>query len=243
MSKRPFDVDEAFRLLRAAVAAFPKAEMFALRDAGYTGVFEQLVACILSIRTRDETSGPAALRLFARARTAAAIAELDESAILDLISTVAFAPAKAAQIRLIARRTADEFGGELPADFGVLTAFNGVGPKCANLTLGVAGIPAIAVDVHVFRIVNRWGVVSAPTPERTLPLLEAWLPREYWVEINERLVPFGKRICTGRAPKCGSCPLLPMCAQVGVSTANLPPGGGQGGGRSGPATPSSVRRP
>ena len=220
MSKRPFDVDEAFRLLRAAVAPFPKAEMFALRDGGYTGVFEQLVSCILSIRTRDEVSGPAALRLFAVARSAAAIAALEESAILDAISTVAFAPAKAVQIREIARRTADEFGGELPADFGVLTSLKGVGPKCANLTLGVAaGIPAVAVDVHVFRITNRWGVVRAPTPEATLPQLEAWLPREYWVEINERLVPFGKHVCTGRAPKCGSCPLLSMCAQVGVTDA------------------------
>ena len=213
-------MDEAFVLLREAVAPFPKAEMFALRDAGYTSVFEQLVACILSIRTRDETSGPAALRLFSVARSAAAIAALEESAILDAISAVAFAPAKAGQIREIARRTAAEFRGELPADFDVLTSLKGVGPKCANLTLGVAaGIPAVAVDVHVFRIVNRWGVVSAPTPERTLPLLEAWLPQEYWTEINERLVPFGKRICTGRAPKCGSCPLLPMCAQVDVTDA------------------------
>ena len=219
MPKRPFDVDEAFRRLREAVAPFPKAEMFALRDAGYTGVFEQLVACVLSIRTLDEVSGPAALRLFALARTAEAVAALPTEAILDRIATVAFAPAKAAQIKGIARRAHEEFGGELPADFAVLTSLKGVGPKCANLTLGVSrGIPAIAVDVHVHRVANRWGVVAAPTPEATLAQLESWLPREYWVEINERLVPFGKWLCTGRAPKCSACPLLDMCAQVGVTT-------------------------
>lgn len=218
MTKRPFDVDEAFRRLRKAVAPFPKAEMFALRDAGYTSVFEQLVACILSIRTLDEVSGPAALRLFAAARAPAEIAALSTEAILARVDTVAFAPGKAAQIREIARRAVEEFGGELPADFAVLTSLKGVGPKCANLTLGVSrGIPAIAVDVHVHRITNRWGVVAAPTPEATLAQLEAWLPREHWVEINERLVPFGKRVCTGRAPKCSSCPLLEMCAQVGVT--------------------------
>ena len=217
MTKRPFDVDEAFRRLREATTSLPKAEMFALRDAGYTTVFEQLVSCILSIRTLDEVSGPAALRLFQAARRPDEIAALSVEAILARIETVAFALAKAAQIREIARRTAEEFGGELPADFATLTSLKGVGPKCANLTLGVSrGVPAIAVDVHVHRITNRWGVVKAPTPEATLPQLEAWLPERYWVEINERLVPFGKWVCTGRAPKCSTCPLLEMCLQVGV---------------------------
>ena len=218
MPKRPFEVDEAFALLREATKGFPKAEMFALRDDGFTTVFEQLVACVLSIRTRDEQSGPAARRLFALARTPAEVAALAPAQIERAVASVAFAPAKAVQIRDIARRTVEEFGGALPADFAALTSLKGIGPKCANLTLGVsAGIPAIAVDVHVHRIANRWGVVAAPTPEATLSQLESWLPRPYWVEINERLVPFGKRVCTGQAPKCSTCPLLPMCAQSGVT--------------------------
>lgn len=217
MTKRPFDVDEAFRRLRIATEGFPKAEMFALRDQGFVSVFEQLVACILSIRTRDEVSGPAALRLFALARKPAEIANLPVDAILEKIQTVAFAGNKAVQIKAIASLTAEKYGGDLPADFDVLTSLNGVGPKCANLTLGVArGIPAVAVDVHVHRITNRWGVIAAPTPETTLVQLESWLPKQYWVEINERLVPFGKWVCTGRAPKCSTCPLLDMCQQVGV---------------------------
>ena len=218
MTKRSFDVDEAFRILREATAPFPKAEMFALRDDGYTSVFEQLVACVLSIRTRDEQSGPAARRLFALARSPREIAARPPSEIEACIDVVAFAPAKAVQIREIARRTDEEFGGTLPANFAVLTSLKGIGPKCANLTLGVSnGVPAIAVDVHVDRITNRWGVVAAPNPEATLAKLEAWLPVAYWVEINERLVPFGKWICTGRLPKCSTCPLLEMCAQVGVT--------------------------
>ncbi|RYG25382.1 endonuclease III, partial [bacterium] len=204
--------------LREATAPFPQAEMFALRDAGFTSVFEQLVSCILSIRTRDEVSGPAARRLFDVARRPEEIAVLSVEAITERIEPVAFAFGKAAQIREIARRTAEEFGGELPADFGVLTSLKGVGPKCANLTLGVArGVAAVAVDVDVHRVTNRWGYVAAPTPETTMVALEAKLPKEYWVEINERLVPFGKHICTGRLPKCSTCPLLSMCQQVDVT--------------------------
>jgi endonuclease-3 len=111
-----------------------------------------------------------------------------------------------------------EFGGELPADADVLTSFRGVGPKCANLALGVAtGKAGIAVDVHVHRVTNRWGLVAAPTPERTMLALEEVLPRRYWVEINRLLVPFGKHVCTGSLPKCSRCPVLEYCRQVGVT--------------------------
>jgi endonuclease III len=106
----------------------------------------------------------------------------------------------------------------LPCDFDVLTSFQGVGPKCANLTLGIAcGQAKISVDIHVHRITNRWGYVATRTPEATLALLEQKLPQIYWVEINRLLVPFGKHVCTGQRPKCSTCPLLAMCAQVGVT--------------------------
>ena len=75
-----------------------------------------------------------------------------------------------------------EFVGELPCTFEGLTGFAGVGPKCANLVLGIAcGQPFIGVDVHVHRVTNRWGYVSAKTPEKTLAALEAKLPARHWV--------------------------------------------------------------
>jgi len=91
--------------------------------------------------------------------------------------------------------------------------------ESANLVLGIAcGKARIGVDVHVHRVTNRWGYVHAATPERTLEALEKKLPEEYFVEINRLLVPFGKHVCTGRAPKCSTCPVLDMCRQVGVAT-------------------------
>jgi endonuclease-3 len=85
--------------------------------------------------------------------------------------------------------------------------------------LGIAcGQPFIGVDVHVHRVTNRWGYVAAKTPEKTLAALEEKLPREHWVEINELLVPFGKHVCTGVAPRCSTCPLDEMCPKIGVTT-------------------------
>lgn len=98
-----------------------------------------------------------------------------------------------------------------------MLAFKGVGPKCAHLALGIAcGQPYISVDTHVHRVTNRWGYVQTKTPEKTTEALAAKLPQAYWIEINERLVPFGKHICTGKLPRCSTCSLLEMCEQVGV---------------------------
>src|SRR5207237_1167928 len=81
---------------------------------------------------------------------------------------------------------------------------------------GGFGRRAIAVDIHVHRGTSRWGYVATSSPEKTAAALAEVSPRRYWIEINERLVPFGKAICTGTRPRCSTCVLLSMCRQVGV---------------------------
>ena len=204
--------------IRKAVAGFPDAAMFALREQGFGDVFQQLVSCIISIRTMDEVSLPVSLALLKRAPTPARMLKLDVAEIDRLIHASSFHAAKAKQIHAIARRAQEEFGGKLPADADLLQSFAGVGPKCANLALGVsAGVERVSVDIHVFRVVNRWGYVRAPTPEKTQHALERVLPKKYWIDINRLLVPFGKHICTGVRPKCSTCPVLEYCRQVGVT--------------------------
>jgi endonuclease-3 len=216
--KRPFDIDEAIRLLREAMAPYPKAALFELFAEGYTSVFEILIACIISIRTRDETTLPVARALFAQARTPAEMAALSVEEIDELINACTFHEPKAKTIHGIAETAVRDHGGSLPCEREALLALHGVGPKCANLALGiVCNLPLIGVDVHVHRVTNRWGYVAEKTPDKTMAALMHKLPQPYWVEINALLVPFGKRVCTGTSPKCSTCPLLDMCRQVGVT--------------------------
>ncbi len=215
--KRPFDIDLVIARIRAAVAEFPKAMLFELYDEGFSSPFEILVACLISVRTRDETSLAMARQLFARARTPAKMAALDVNEIDALISRCGFHLVKAEQIQTIASLILAENNGSLPCDFEVMTSYPGIGPKCAGLALGIAcNEPRIGVDTHVHRITNRWGYVSARTPLETLSALEQVLPQNYWVEINALLVPFGKHICTPQRPKCSTCPVLDMCQQQSV---------------------------
>jgi endonuclease-3 len=218
-TKRPFDIDVAMERLREAVRPFPKAMLSQLYEDGHTSAFEMLVACLISVRTRDEASMPMARRLFARARTPREMAALDINEIDALIDKSGFHLVKAEQIHTMARLIVEENDGELPCSFEVMTSYPGIGPKCANLALSIAcGQPRIGVDTHVHRITNRWGYVSGSTPNATLAALEQKLPKKYWSEINALLVPFGKNICTPVGPRCSVCPLQDMCEQRGVTS-------------------------
>ena len=217
-AKRTFNIHTVVRRIRLEVKQFADAAMFDLAEQGFATAFHQLVACIISVRTLDEVSLPAALRLFNTAPTSQDVSRLGVKKIAQLIKPASFYLTKAVNIRDLAERVAGEYGGNLPCDFDVMTSFRGVGPKCANLTLGIAcGATEISVDIHVHRVTNRWGYVRTTTPEETRRALEKSLPRKYWVEINRLLVPFGKNICTGRLPKCSVCPVLEYCRQVGVT--------------------------
>ena len=242
---KPFDLDEAMRRCADAVEPFPKAAMFQLAEEGFGAAFEQLVSCLISVRTYDEVTLPASRRLFGRARTAAEMTTLSVEEIDALITPCTYHERKAVQIHAIAERVVNEFGGELPCDDAVMQSFEGIGPKCAHLALGVACIRrgllvrvsrrvgkvrdaaaedgevegrVISVDVHVHRVTNRWGLVATRTPEQTTVALESAIPRRYDVEINRILMPFGKHICTAVRPRCSTCVVRDMCPKIGVTS-------------------------
>jgi len=179
--------------------------------------FRLLVACVISLRTKDAVTAEASARLFAVAATPERVAKLPEGRIAKLIFPAGFYNTKAGQIRSIARRIATEHGGKVPADRDTLLAFRGVGRKTANLVLGLGfGIPAICVDTHVHRISNRLGLVRTKTPEQTEHALEKLLPRRLWIEINDLLVTFGQNVCHPTSPRCSICPLAGRCPRIGV---------------------------
>jgi endonuclease-3 len=212
-----FAVDLALRAIEEAVAEYPKAALFELADRGYRSVFAQLVSCIISLRTLDEVTLPTALALLKIAPTPAAMLELGVKGLDRAIKASTFHDVKARRLYAIARYAVDHLGGDLPCDERVLSSFSGVGPKTANLVMAIAcGEPRIAVDVHVHRVTNRWGLIHTTTPEATLTALTAKAPRPLWTDVNRLLVPFGKHICTGRLPRCSACPVASMCRRVGV---------------------------
>ena len=182
--------------------------------------FRVLVACLLSLRTQDTTTAPAAARLFALADTPAAMLKLTARQIERAIYPVGFYRTKARVILDLCRDLLERFGGRVPNDLDALLTLKGVGRKTANLvvTLGF-NAPGICVDTHVHRISNRLGYVRTRTPDETEMALRAKLPRRYWIGYNDLLVTFGQNVCAPVSPKCSACPVRALCRRVGVTTA------------------------
>jgi endonuclease-3 len=210
-------VGRILKLLRRAAKGW-NAPVMALEAAEHGDPFRVLMGCILSLRTRDETTAIAAPRLFAEASTPQTMIALGEDAIARLIYPVGFYRTKAGAIVGICRELIARFGGLVPDSIDALLTLKGVGRKTANLVVTQAyGKPGICVDTHVHRISNRWGLVGTRTPEETEAALRVALPRRYWIEYNTLLVAFGQTICQPLSPWCSRCPAAPLCPRRGVS--------------------------
>ena len=204
------------RLRRAARSWRPTA--LAQVEEESRDPFRVLVACVLSLRTRDETTYPAAARLFALADTPLTLARLTPRAIERAIYPVSFYHTKARTLRALGRTLLARHGGKVPESLEGLLSIKGVGRKTANLVVTVAfGKPGICVDTHVHRISNRWGFVRTRTPEQTEFALRERLPRRYWIEYNDLLVAFGQTICHPTSPRCSVCPVAADCPRLSVT--------------------------
>lgn len=211
-----FDINAALPILREEYRFWktPAVTIVAQCDGS---PFKVLVSCLISLRTKDEITAQASMRLFERADTPDAMQSVPIDDVAGLIYPAGFYRNKALQIVEISKRLMDEYGGVVPDEIDELLKFRGVGRKTANLvvTLGF-NKPGICVDTHVHRICNRWGYVSTKTPDETESALRSKLPAEYWIEINDLLVAFGQNQCHPLLPRCSVCRLAEMCAKVGV---------------------------
>lgn len=179
--------------------------------------YKVLISCILSLRTKDEVTKKASLKLFEHADTAKRMINLDEMEIQKFIYPVGFYKTKAKRIIEMSHKILDEYGGRVPDTIDELLKLKGVGRKTANIvvTLGYAK-PGVCVDTHVHRISNRWGYVKTKNPIQTEFALREKLPQEHWIEYNDILVTYGQNVCAPISPKCSICPIEEYCPKISV---------------------------
>ncbi len=216
---RKTDVPQALDILREHYERW-KAPAKTLAGHHRNDPFRVLVCALLSTRTRDETTSRVCRRLFERIKKPEDVVNLPLNELRELIYPVGFYRSKAKQLKALSALLVERFGGKVPDSLEDLLSLPGVGRKVANLVLSEGyGIPAICVDTHVHRIVNRWCLVKTETPLQTEKALMELIPEEYWSLLNRLLVAFGQRICTPLKPKCHACPIERLCGKCGVSSA------------------------
>lgn len=202
------DTDE---LMRRLFELYPDGCTVDVREP-----FFALISTVMSHRTRDDVTYPAAKKLFERFSTPEEMVEADVEDIEELIRDVGFYRVKAGRIKEISRILLEDYNGKVPDDMETLLKLPGVGRKTANCVLAHAFLKedALAVDTHVHRISNRLGRVVTKNPEETEMELKKLLPQKYWRHVNILLVKFGQNVCRPISPRCGICILNDICPKI-----------------------------
>lgn len=206
------DIDKIFEILNNF---YPQRNQFITFMNSLKDPFKILLACLLSLRTRDEVTYGAALRLFTLGSKPEDFMQHSEEEISEAIYPVGFYKNKAKVIHGVCRDLIVNYDSKVPDTIDELVKLKGVGRKTANLVIGKGfGKPAICVDTHVHRICNRLGYIRTKTPDETEVELRKKLPEQYWLQINELFITHGQHICVPIRPKCDICPINEYCMKI-----------------------------
>ena len=195
------------KILEVLEETWPEARA----ELHFTNPYETLVATILSAQCTDQQVNKVTPAVFAKYPDVHAMAQAETDELFPMVKSCGFR-SKAGNIIAACRMIEEEFRGEIPRTVEELTKLPGVGRKTANVVLSNAfGIPAFAVDTHVFRVSNRLGLCRAETVEETERQMTRLIPREKWGRAHHWLIWHGRRVCKAQRPLCAQCTLKEWC--------------------------------
>ncbi|MDP3599464.1 MAG: endonuclease III, partial [Nitrospirota bacterium] len=149
---RQDQITAALRIVKREIRQWEEPVLGVVARESNRDPFRILISCLLSLRTKDKTTGEASVRLYALAHQPATMLTIPLQQIEQAIYPVCFYRTKAKSIHEICRRLLEVYGGGVPDSIEELITLSGVGRKTANLVVTVAfGKPGICVDIHVHR--------------------------------------------------------------------------------------------
>jgi len=218
MTEKIEHVDEIFKLLNKEMKKYnlPVISHQNWEEINKTP-FTTLISCLLSLRTKDEVTDKASIRLLSKYDTPEKLVNVSENQIQKLIYPVGFYKTKAKRIKEISNTLIEEYNSKVPDDLDELLKLKGVGRKTANIVMVYGhkkqGLP---IDTHCHRIPNHLGWIQTKTPDETEQVLRKILPKKYWNDFNHLFVRFGQIICVPISPFCSKCPIEKFCKKVSV---------------------------
>ena len=195
------------RILEKLEEMYPEAKA----ELVFSSPYEMLVATMLSAQCTDKQVNKVTPAVFERWPDANTMADAKVEELFPMVKSCGF-KSKAGNIIAACRIIRDQYDGQVPDTMEALTSLPGVGRKTANVVMFNAfGLPAFAVDTHVFRVSNRLGLCKADTVEETERQMTKLIPREKWGRAHHWLIWHGRRLCKAQRPLCEECPLNELC--------------------------------
>jgi endonuclease-3 len=209
------EASSARSIYRILTKEYPDARC----ELDFNSPLELLVATVLSAQCTDVRVNAVTPVLFKRFPTLETLAAAKLSEVEEIIYSTGFFRSKAKNIKELANKILNDFGGEVPNDLAQLVTLPGVGRKTANVVLGNAfGIPGLTVDTHFGRLSRRFGWSTATDPVKVENDVAKLIPEKEWTLLSHKLIWHGRRICHSRKPECGICPLAKLCPSAGIGT-------------------------
>jgi len=206
--KKKLNKTQVYEILDKLEKLYPEAGC----ELNFNTPFQLLVATMLSAQSTDKSVNKVTDKLFQLYPEVDDFLSLTQAQLEEHIKSIGLYRTKSSNIIRMCKEIKTRFNGKVPDSMEDLLSLPGVGRKTANVVLSNAfGIPAIAVDTHVYRVSNRIGLATANDVGETEKQLMDAIPMEKWSKAHHLLIWHGRRMCMARNPKCTQCPLKPLC--------------------------------
>ena len=171
--------------------------------------FSLLIAVLLSAQCTDERVNQITPKLFAKASTPESMNKLTRDHIYKIIKPCGLGPQKSKAIKNLSNILVNKFNSKVPNNFNDLESLPGVGHKTASVVMSQGfGIPAFAVDTHIHRLAQRWGLTNGKNVKRTEEDLKKLFPESSWNKLHLQIIFWGREYCQARecyGIKCDIC--------------------------------------
>jgi endonuclease-3 len=171
--------------------------------------FSLLIAVLLSAQCTDERVNQITPKLFAKASTPESMNKLTRDQIYKIIKPCGLGPQKSKAIKNLSNILVNKFNSKIPNNFNDLESLPGVGHKTASVVMSQGfGIPAFAVDTHIHRLAQRWGLTNGKNVKKTEEDLKKLFPESSWNKLHLQIIFWGREYCQARecyGIKCDIC--------------------------------------
>lgn len=175
-------------------------------------IFTLLIAVLLSAQCTDERVNQVTPKLFKLASTPEKMSKLSQEKIYNIIKPCGLGPKKSKAIKYLSLILVKEYNSIVPNNFEDLEKLPGVGHKTASVVMSQGfGVPAFAVDTHIHRLAQRWGLTNGKNVKKTETDLKKLFNKSTWNKLHLQIIFWGREFCQAKACYGLECSICSSC--------------------------------
>ena len=174
--------------------------------------FTLLTSVLLSAQCTDLNVNNVTKNIYPKFNKPEHFVKLGQKKIERLIKSIGIFRVKAKSIYLMSKQLLEKHGGKVPKTFEELEKLPGVGHKTASVVMSQGfGLPAFAVDTHIHRLAQRWGLTNGKNVIQTEKDLKRIFPKKSWSKLHLQIIYYGREYCQARSCYGLTCKICTTC--------------------------------